>query len=1008
MPQKHHRFRFAFADFRSRILSLFPRNTVVSGAAPVSQRMSSLRSLLLLLLPVALLSLPALSQSITASLGGLVTDESGGVLRDAEVTLRNARGAGTFRTTPTEDGGWRFLSLPPGEYELSASAPGFSEIRVARILLQVGEERRENLVLPVSSGSSTVEVTASVSAVDSSVVASAFNERQMEDLPMGLGLQGRNFRNQMFLAPAVAPTSQPHRPFAVAGARTRNNNYQIDSNDFNEIQGGLLPGRGPSEQMIPSESIASLQVLTHNFKAEYGRQNGSVVSMVTRSGGNAWHGAAYHYLQHDALSARNTFDAEKPPVRYNQPGFRIGGPLVRDRLFVFGNYEAVIRRTAAPLTVRTVTDEQRARAADPVAPLVALFPQPNLPGTNLYRANLNQVSDTHTFLVRADYTPTDTQRLFTRSSYLRSTDDKGFLASRARANSLSGPQAHSLHHAWTPNANLVNEARFNFTRFAVNDEFGESPYLGNPAINGEIGFLIVNGLSSAGYPRYLGRITAQNNFQFTNDLTVQRGGHTLKTGVALRRIQFNNGTFNTLFLGQLRFNNIDQFLNARPAAYSRNIGNPYVGLRGSEWNAYVQDDWRIGSRITVNLGLRYEYNSVPSEVNGLIAEQYRFQPDRNNFAPRVGFAYRLDNSGATVFRAGYGIYYNVLEWDFIGLTRFNPPLVDSVAANNPTFPDLMSNAAVTIPSGLVIPDANMRQPYAQHVQATVERQIGSRMLVSTGYLGTIALKLPRASQPNGGDAMAQALRPNPNVGVITRLETAASSNYHGMVNTVSWRSNGLMVTGAYTWAKSIDQVSDIPNSNLQLPANVLPLDPNNWSLNRGPADTDIRHLGSFSYLWDLPQLGRSRVISGWQLSGTVSLRSGLPVTLYSGTDTPLGVNTNRILGVSGAVVQTGDGAQPIALAAGVTKASLTPAAGTYGSLGRNTHRSGNLMQWNAGLQRRFALAESVAIQVRMEMFNLLNRANYDVPDAVLSSPTFGLATTAFDSRQGQVSIKLDF
>ena len=948
------------------------------------------------------------AQNIAASIGGRVLDSSGAAIQQASIVLAHGVSGERFTAVSDAEGTWRFLRLPPGEYELQANASGFAAVQLTGVVLQVGEQRREVITLPLATQSDTVIVSASLSAVDSSQAASAFTQLQMEQLPMSLGIEGRNFRNQMFLVPGVAPTTQPHRPFAVAGARTRNNNFLIDSNDFNEIQGGLLPGRGPSEQMIPSESIESLQVITHNFKAEYGRQNGSIVNVVSRSGGNTWHGAAYHFLQHDAFGARNTFDADKPPVRYNQPGFRIGGPIAKDRLFVFGNYEAVIRRTASPLTLRTLTPDQRSRAVAEVAPLVALYPEPNLPGTNLFRANLNQVSDTHTFLVRADYNPSEQHRLFARSSFLRSTDDRGFLASRARANTISGPQAHSLHHVFAPSGNIVNEARFNFTRFLVDDQFGESALLGDPAVNGEVGFLIVNGLTSAGYPRFLGRITAQNNFQFTNDLTSQHGAHTLKAGIALRRIQFNNGTFNTLFLGQLRFNNIDQFLAGRPAAYSRNIGNPYIGLRGSEWNAYLQDDWRLTSRLTLNLGLRYEFNSVPSEVNGLIASQNRFQPDRNNFAPRVGLAWRLQESGATVLRAGYGIYYNVLEWDFVGLTRFNPPLVESIAASNPTLPNLLADAQLQIPSGLVTPDASMRQPYAQHLQFAVEREIGRRLLASVGYLGTIALKLPRASQPNGGDGLAQSLRPDPSVGVITRLETAATSNYHGMVNSLTWRSSGLVVTGAYTWSKSIDQVSDIPNSNLQLPANVLPLDGNNWALNRGPADTDIRHVASFSYHWDLPSLANTSWLSGWQLSGTIYGRTGLPVTLLSGTDTPLGVNTNRILAIPGSLNLTGNGLQPITLASGVTKASLSPAAGTFGTIGRNTHRSGGLLQWTAGIQKRIALAERLTMQVRAESFNVLNRANYNVPDAVLTSPTFGSATSAFDSRQGQVALRLEF
>src|SRR5690606_9333612 len=165
------------------------------------------------------------------------------------------------------------------------------------------------------------------------------------------------------------------------------------------------------------------------------------------------------------------------------------------------------------------------------------------------------------------------------------------------------------------------------------------------------------------------------------------------------------------------------------------------------------------------------------------------------------------------------------------------------------FPDLLSGATTQIPSGFVIPDQHLRQPYSQHFQATVEQSLGTSLLASIGYVGTVASRLPRASQPNGGDGLSQALRPGPTVGVVTRLETAANSNYHGMVSSLTWRGKALLLTGSYTWAKSIDQVSDIPNSNLQLPANVLPLNPNDWGLNRGLADTDIRQIANFSYLW---------------------------------------------------------------------------------------------------------------------------------------------------------------
>jgi len=957
------------------------------------------------------LMLPA--QSISANVIGTVVDSQGLPVSKAQVKVISKTTNAEARAESGGEGGFRVASLPPGQYSVEVTAAGFGRLMFPSVGLVVGQTRDLRAVLQPESTKQEVTVSAeamSALTVDSAGEGKNFGQLQMTDLPMAMSGEGRSFRTQARLTPAVTPSTAAHRPFAVAGARNRNNNYLIDSNDYNEIEGGLMMGRGGSEQLIPSESIEGMQVITHNFKAEYGRQNGSIISLVTKKGGNEWHGTFYEYWRNDALAARNSFDLTKPPLKFNFFGGQAGGPIKKDKAFIFGNWEGFNRIQSTATTIQTLRPEQRAQAVASVRPLVARYPEPNLPGTNLFRGNLPQGGFMQTFLVRADVNLTEMQRLFARSTYLTSDNVNKGGAALSESNVGTGSQGHSLHHIWTPKANVVNEARFNYTRFRILDTFKESVLLGDPAINGQLGFLTVNGLTSLGYQSFLGRVTAQNNFQYTDDLTIVKGRHTLKMGAALRRLQLNNGVINAQFNGSLRFNNINDFLAGRPAAYTRNVGQPSIGLRASEINTYFQDDWQVHSRLTLNLGVRYEYNTVPREVNGLIAERYRFNNDPNNLAPRFGFAWKADRSGKSVVRGGYGVYYNVLELVFVGLTRFNPPLITSLANAAPRLPNLLDGAAAGIPSGLVLPNTNLRNPYSQHLTLNYERELFNPQTTwSLGYIGTIGLRLPQTLRPNGGDGLAQSLRPDPTVGVVNLLDTSARSNYHGMQTSLTWQRNGIMVRGNYTYSKALDTVSDIPSGNQNLDRGILALDERNTRLNYGPGDFDVRHLANVAFSYELPWMKRNRLLGGWSVQGIMTMNSGRPFTLYSGTDNLVGNNNNRLLHLSGTLLRNGgDQRRAIDFAPTVTPALLTPRVGTLGTIGRNTERGDTLLQANVSLFKTFAITERWKLQFRAESYNMTNTVNYDLPDGVLSSANFGNALTAGDSRQHQLALRLSF
>lgn len=953
------------------------------------------------LLILCAIHLPA--QNIGGSISGQITDSQGLPVDGAAVEIVSVSTGLKHHARSGASGRFLAPSLPQSVYKVEASKAGFQPAAAEQVRVAIGESPSVRLTLVPATNVQSVTVTSEVSVLraGSADQGSSYGASPMNSLPMLGGGTGRNFRTQAYLTPGVSLSTAAHRPFAVSGSRNRNNNYLVDSNDFNEAEGGLLMGRGASEQLISTEAIDGMQVLTHNFKAEHGRQSGSVVSIITKRGGNEFHGLAYNYFRNEKLDARNTFDPAKPPLRGNNFGFNFGGPVRRGKTFFFANSEWTLRRTTSAATAQTLTSAQKAQAAPAVTPLANLYPEPNVPGSNLYRANPPSGVDQNSQVFRLDHEISPAQRVFWRMTRLNAVNRGATGASFARYESSVGPTGHSLQHIWTPSPTLLNEARVNYTRFGLNDTFLDPAALGDPARNGLVGTVAVNGLTSLGHFAFMARKTAQNTFQFADDVSLSRGTHALKVGANIRRLQLNNGTFAPSFTGVLRFNSVPDFLAGRAASYSRNIGNPYIGLRATEWNFYAQDDWRIRRGLTLNLGLRHEFNSVPGEVNGLIDQRYRFTPDRNNLAPRIGFAWQPGASGATVVRGGYGIYYNVLELSFVGLTRFNAPRIRNFAAANPQFPDLLASAQAGLPTGLVIPQRDSRQPYSQHLNLSVERQVfNPRTVLSVSYVGTLGRKAPRASRPNGGDGLAQNLRPDPTTGVVNILETAANSSYNGLQTSFQAQLGKLTLRNAYTWSKFIDEVSDFPSSNTGIDRGVLALDENNWRLNRGVSDFDLRHVFSNAFSYELPR--------GFRVQGIFSLQSGRPFTLYSGTDSPFGTNNNRLMAVPASLRINPGSRHAVTLVDPASRGALIPGRGVFGTLGRNTATGDRLAGASIGVHKSFAITERAHLELRGEVFNLTNTVNYNPADGVLSSPNFGQALTANDPRQAQLALRLSF
>ncbi|MBL8215929.1 MAG: TonB-dependent receptor [Bryobacterales bacterium] len=968
---------------------------------------------LIQLLSVCALALPLGAQNIKGGIAGYVSDASRAVVSGAAVEVTDVARGATRHSLTQSDGRFQIPGLENGSYRIRVSAKGFAVYQADAIEVQTGKQVDLVVNLQVVGIASEVTVAAAAALVQSedSKVSRTFTAEELNDLPARAGGQGRNYYGQVLQVAGVAGATGAHQPFAISGNRSRSNNYLVDSVDSTDANTGLVSGRGVSEQLISQEALASVETLTHNFKAEYGRNSGGVISLITKSGSNDLHGSLYWYHNNSALSARNFFDTTVPKERANLPGITIGGPIVKNRAFLFSQYEAFLIRGTSRQTFQGLTEAEKAAAAPSVRALVNLYPTVPSAAQRIFAIGTPNVTDLHTYLTRGDFLLTSKQTLMGRlsntESYRESQSVGGLLGSSAQGKrrTLGATVQHS--YAMTPR--LFNEARIGYNRQVEHDTDTPDPlFLGNPAVNGQMGALRVTGLTALGIPTFLNQYSFQNNYQAMDDLTAIRGRHTWKMGTSVRRIHVNGGNLNSTFRGTLTFNSLTGFLAGTPNAYSIVTGNPRMGLRRTEWQSYIQDDFRVRPNLTLNLGLRYELNTPPVEVAGRIQSQYLLPTDRNNLAPRFGLAYTPWKN--TVLRAGYGIYYNVLETSFIGLTRFNPPTLRTFDAVNPVMPNLLAQAQTGLPSGLVIPNQNSATPYAQHLNLTVERQLfhpGASL--TAGYVATLGRKLSRTLRPNGGEQLAQSLRPDTRVGVVNLLETSANSDYQSLQVTYNQRmGSAFQLRATYTWSKFLDDVSDIAGSNVNLDRGIIPLDERRLYLDRGISSFDIRHIGTVSLLYRLPLLRGHRFLGGWSVASMTSLQSGRPYTVYTGTNTPLGSNNQRPLAIAGSLVATPDQSVALRYGGGFNATLLRPAATEFGTLGRNTFTGDRFVITSLSLSKDLRWTERFSSQLRAEVFNALNTTSFNTVDSVMSSPTFGRYTTAFDSRRVQLALRLVF
>src|SRR5262245_61240083 len=1000
------------------------------------------------------------AQSISGRITGAVIDPAGAVIRNAAVSVTNEGTGAQRRMTTDENRLYVAPELPVGFYTLKVEGGSFAPATRTSVKVDVGAETRVNVTLTLQAANEAMDVRAEAPLLqpDSSALAEVVNNNQVDALP----INGRDYRRLTTLVPGAAPRSPRGSlgSFTVNGQREKANIFLIDGVDNNDSfrnqpsfnQGGVT---GAPATLFPVDALAEFSIQTQGA-AEYGRNSGAILNIVVKSGTNQFHGTAYDFLRNDNLDARNFFESRKNEFRNNNFGGVLGGPIIKNRTFFFGGYEGQREFVFSPSVVRvpSAADIAAARAANAAAGLtenplsttiLQLFPTANLnvaSGNNFSFAAPN-TNNSDNFLVKVDHDFNDQFNLSGR--YVFGDGSQTFPLTSGNGSPLPAYQTVvptriqlvGLNLRQVFSKSLVNETRVGYNRFVQSftplDANFDPSSIGLVTGSLSLPTITIPGFVSLGAPTNVPRGRVSSGYQFMDNLTWTRGAHIYKAGGEYRRAIVNS--FNdTLSRGQLNFNGLAEFLAGNVSTSGTAI------LRGStrrdtftnNYGLFIEDDWKINSRLTLNLGLRYEYLGVFQEEGNRLSNFVPgvglvrvgdpgltdlYQPDHNSLAPRFGFAYNLAGKGRTIARGGYGLYYDTPSQDYFLLQGFQNGAPSSPATNplpglgvfNVTF-----SPTATIPYGPGVPifgnatgapptsnialfgvDLNLRTPYIHNYNFNVQQEVRPGMVLQVGYVGSRGTKLFRVRDINqatpGLAATRQQRRPFnsqfPQFSFIDYLETSANSNYNALQTTLQQRlTRGLNFHVAYTWSKSIDDASNGIYGGTR--GISFPQDSYNLRAERAVSSFDTRHRFTANFTYDLDFL-RNRLSSwprhlteGWQVSGIYTAASGVPITPFLSVDVSGTGELNDRPNLAGDPNSGG----PQTATLWFNKLVFSrPGNGTFGNAGRNTIIGPTLQIMDFSVTKTTKLSERFSLQFRAEFFNLFNHTNFSLPNVDFNS-----------------------
>lgn len=983
-----------------------------------------------------------LAQSATAALSGTVIDSSNAYVAGATVTLQNA-GTGIKRTTATDSAGsFTMPLLPPGQYVLTVAQAGFATITNRNLILNVGDQRSVVLQLRVSGLAAEMSITAEAALLNESPgVGTIINRDFVENLP----LNGRTLQSLIQLAPGVVQVASDGfqtGQFSANGQRESANYFTVDgvsanigiNNNFTlRGSGGQYAGYnalGTTTSLVSLDALQEFRIQTSTFAAEFGRTPGAQVTLVSRSGTNALRGSLFNYFRNDALDANDWFanraGIAKPALRQNQFGGVLGGPIVKDRSFFFFSYEG-LRLRLPQVGVRAVPSQAlRDQARGALREVLKAFPKPTgsdfADGSAELTAGYSDASTTDAYAIRLDYRLSNGLTIFGRYNESPSRTNArgpfGYSLSTIDRNDLD-TRTLTAGATWTATPRVINEFRFNWSRFSAARDLALDNFGGAAPFND--GSYFPAGLTrqdaNAGFSFlgdavgiWIGKIAdnTQRQVNLADTLSWARSGHELKFGADWRRL-----------LPILRSNKYGQFYVFDDLGQAGIV--PFVQIDAlvqpiepsfDNWSFFAQDTWKASRRLTLTYGLRYEINPAPRERNnfeaialaensGLTPATARlaprgsrslFETTWNNFAPRIGAAYLLNNAAGreTMLRGGFGIFYDLTSGQIGGAyDRATPAFAATRYVENAPFP--LTPQQTSVPAFnfgppydyLILFDPKLKLPYTLQWSAAVEQSLGAGQSVSATYVGAAGRRLYYTESVPG---------PIGDFNDFDIVRNLGRSDYHALQLQYQRRlTAGLQALASYAWSHAIDTGStDVRLGNLAS---------SGVENERGSADFDLRHTMNAAVSYSFPKSSRhgvlATILNGWGLDGIMRAFSAPPVNVFQRVSRGASINGLFLRPdiVAGVPQYLEGGQYPGGKALNPAAFRVLPAETLrQGTLGRNALRGFGLTQLDLSARRFFGLTERLNLLFRCDLFNLFNQPNFGAPESNLRSGFFGQST----------------
>jgi hypothetical protein len=935
-------------------------------------------------------------------------------------------------TETTSQGNYVLADLPAGTFAIQISKDGFSSYRAERVEQIVGQTRTLNARLAVAGGQQQASITEPLVQLDKvdATVGAAVEQEQVSELP----INGRDWASLTALAPgAIDNGGGDQRTIRFAGHGLDDNNLTLDGVDATAIYN--QEQREYMRLNVPLDSIDQFQVQSQNFGADVeGGAAGGQVAVVSPSGTNSFHGDLFDYFRNDALEARTPFNGSSPnPFLLNQFGAGLGGAIAHNKTFFYANYEGLRQRldgTQIGLTPSPNFLAQASLASPVLMPILNAYPAGTSPTSNPnvwnYVAPGRQVDNEDSGMIRLDQHFSDRTTAFLRFNSDEAVEQTptGQLTAKTEYDTKYNNGVAELMHVFTPT--LVNEVKF-----GVNQTLYHTANLSPVPFGVSVsGFSSLTGSSTTDYP--------SKSFDLIDDVAWARGKHTLKFGFESRWLLMNQGTSQS---GTLTYTSAANFLNNQIGTASYTALLPLVRQRKTQYWGYIQDEWKATSNLTITAGIRYNFFNVFHAINnddvpfdfatcgGYCSRTDSFtHPRYNDFDPRLGIAW---SHGDTVLRAGGGIYHTDGQEDDQDLPISNT--VDRYSFSNTSFPTLsfpltpFLTYAENGGLGVVSPrdlDRNRKDDYVAAWTASVQQKLPFNVVGTAAYLGNKATDVLTTTYINLVNP-ATGVAPYAAFGPVSWRGNVGNSTFEALqFNVRRAFQNGFLLSANYMWSHSINDDS-IGGGESDTPQDAFCR-----SCDKASSDDDVRQMFNLSSVYSLPfgagkrhlsSPGIARTLLGtWEVSAIGTAQSGLPVNITMDRSNQVVPGSYSISGeerpnlVYGVALSPVGGSTP---ADWINAAAFsTPAAKTFGNLGRNAFRAPGVSQLDLGLSKYVSLTERLNIRLRADLFNAFNRAQFGAPNADLSQSNFGVITTTISNyatgrgtpREFQLSAKIVF